>query len=85
MLRRRRKDRAILLCGPRDPSPSSGSEASREGNEKAKKAGRTKLYCLDCYSPDKNRLMNFHAQCLNIWHCGDADEAGEEGVATGGS
>jgi hypothetical protein len=29
--------------------------------------------------------MNFHAQCWNIWHCGDADEAGEEGVATGGS
>jgi len=33
---------------------------------------------MDCYSPDKNRLMNFHPQCGTEWHCGGCDEDGEE-------
>lgn len=69
--------RAQVGAGARDTSPAS-SESSREANDAAKKGGRTKLFCMDCYSPDKNRLMNFHPQCWNEWHCGGCDEEGEE-------
>ena len=69
--------RAQAGAQARDASPAS-SESSHAANENAKKGGRTKLFCMDCYSPDKNRLMNFHTECWNEWHCSGCDEEGEE-------
>ena len=44
------------------PTPSDAiSNASQ-------RAGRCKMYCLDCYDASNARQMNFHADCWNAWH-----------------
>ena len=49
---------------PRDPSP-----APSEGSNASERGGSTKLYCMECYDPNNIRLMNFHEDCFNRWHC----------------
>ena len=49
---------------PRDPSP-----APSEGSNASERGGSTKLYCMECYDPNNVRLMNFHEDCFNRWHC----------------
>ena len=56
--------RPMVTGTGRDPSPapSDASDMSQGG------AGKTKMYCMDCYDPSNRRPMNFHARCWNEWH-----------------
>ena len=59
-----------LTCRPTLPK-GKGKAPSDAGSDEScgsARAGRTKLFCFDCYDPSGTRCMNFHVDCWNRWH-----------------